>query len=76
MLYINNLDTFLDTKLEISVLAGKSITFLILRSQPSLNVAGFTFRPTAAFQEKLYEKILDKTRWGIIDSIEELGIKI
>jgi len=36
--------------------------FNIFGSQPSLNVAGFTFRPTAAFQEKLYEKILDKTR--------------
>ena len=38
---------------------------LTLRPQPSLNVAGSVFRPTAAFQVKLYEEILDKTRLSI-----------
>jgi len=48
-------------KIEKLTIAMKEL-FNIFGPQPSLNVAGSVFRPTAAFQVKLYEEILDKTR--------------
>ena len=36
--------------------------FSIFEAQPRLSIAGVIFRPTAAFQDKMFDKVMEKVK--------------